>query len=275
MMQLQKKSLLDNMALASGGASGSSFPSDNLRQQAKNTTSLGATALPTSRGAKQQNKKKKKKPSAKGASHNQLDEKSSKQKGQEVAAAQLRSLEKTSLADELELAATKLDTKKAWSKLDLHELSLRILLIQSLRFRWQITTARATAACSEDALGKQLRHIGLDQNSINNNIFSGDELVILLCHHELLIVGTEQQQEDLFLELSAYIALDQTTKLDATTQVSFGNRTLRWNQSSNSIGMSLQETFCMELLQRYNLEDEEREELCQGCTWARQCFRCK
>ena len=253
--------LVGNMALDSGGATGSSFPSDNLRQQAKNTTSLG-TALPTAKGAKQQTKKKK--PSAEGASHNKLDENSSKQKGQEVAAAQLRSLEKTSLMDEIELAATKLDTNNL-AKIDLHELSLRTLLILSLRFQWQITTTRATTACSEDALGQQLRHIGLDQNSINNNIFSGDELVILLCHHELLIVGTEQQQEDLFLELSAYIALDQTNKLDATTQVSFGNRTLRWNQSSNSIGMSLQETFCMELLQRYNLEDEE-EKLCQDAS---------
>ena len=61
-----------------------------------------------------------------------------------------------------------------------------------------------------------------------------------------------------------YIALDQTTKLDATTQVSFTNRTLRWNQSSNSIDMSLQETFCMELVQRY-LEDEE-EKLCQNAS---------
>ena len=99
--------LVSNMALDSGGATGSSFPSDNLRQQAKNTTSLG-TALPTTKGAKQRNKKKKK-PSAKGASHNKLDENSSKQKGQEVAAAQLRSLEKTSLIDEIELAATKLE----------------------------------------------------------------------------------------------------------------------------------------------------------------------
>ena len=57
---------------------------------------------------------------------------------------------------------------------------------------------RATAACSEDALGQQLRNIGLDQNSINNNIFSGDELVVILCQNELLITGTEIQQEDLF-----------------------------------------------------------------------------
>ena len=249
------------MALNSGGAA-CSFSCENLRQQDKNTTSLG-TALPTAKGAKQQKNKKKKKPSAKGASHNQLDEESSKQKGQEVAAAQLRSLEKTSLIEEIELAATKLENNNL-AKVDLQEISLRILLILSLRFRWEITTTRATEACSEDAVRDQLRSIGLEQNSINNNIFSGDELVILVCHHELLIVGTEQQQEDLFLELSAYLALDQTNKLDIATQVTFANRTLSWNESSHSIDMSLPETFCMNLVQQY-LEDEE-EKLCQNAS---------
>ena len=250
--------------IASGGASGSSFPSDNLRQH-QSTTSLGATALPT-KGAKKRNKKRKK-PSAEGASHNKLDENSSKQKGQEVAAAQLRSLEKTSLIEEIELAATK--PEQSLSKLDQQELSMRILLILSLRFGWQITTTRATTACSEDALGQQLRNIGLDQNSINNNIFSGDELVILLCKNELLITGTEMQQEDLFLELSALIALDQTKKLVQGTQVSFGNRTLEYKATSNSINMSLPEAFCKELWQRHQLEDDqsaislEHEELCQ------------
>ena len=69
---------LDNPEVSSsGGAFGSSFSLENLRQH-KNTTSLGATALPT-KGAKQRNKKKK--PSARRASHNQLDENSSKQEG--------------------------------------------------------------------------------------------------------------------------------------------------------------------------------------------------
>ena len=164
--------------------------------------------------------------------------------------------------DQIELAATKLDNNLA--KIDLQELSLRILLILSLRFRWEITTTRAAEACSEDAVRDQLRSIGLEQNSIDNNIFSGDELVILLCHHELLIVGPEQQQEDLFLELSAYIALDQTNKLDIATQVTFANRTLSWNESSHSIDMSLPEAFCMNLVQQY-LEDEE-EKLCQNAS---------
>ena len=225
--------------------------------------------MPT-KGANKRNKKKKK-PSAKGASHNKLDENSSKQKGQEVAAAQLRSLEKTSLIEQIELAATKPD-KESLSKIDQQELSLRILLILSLRFRWQITTTRATEACSEDALGQQLRHIGLDQNSINTNIFSGDELVVMLCNNELLITGTEMQQEDLFLELSALIALDQTTKLAMGTQVSLGSRTLEYNEASNSINIALSQSFWEKLWQRHQLEDDasttslQQEELCQDAS---------
>ena len=245
-----KDELDSHMVSASGGAVGTSFSLENLRQQDKNTTSLGATALPA-QGAK---KRKKKKPSARRASHNKLDENSSKQKGQNTAAAQLRNLEKTSLIKEIELAAAK-EEQESLSKIDQQELSLRILLILSLRYRWQITTTRATAACSEDALGQQLRNIGLDQNSINQNIFSGDELVVMICQNELLIGGTELQQEDLFLELSALIALDQTTKLDQETPVSFCNKTLEWNASSNSISLSLPAPFYMELLQRHQLED--------------------
>ena len=90
--------------------------------------------------------------------------------------------------------------------------------------------------------------------------------------NELLIGGTELQQEDLFLELSALIALDQTTKLDQETPVSFCNKTLEWNASSNSISLSLPTSFYMELLQRHNLEDAEpttsleQEELCQDAS---------
>ena len=132
-----KDELDSHMVSASGGAVGTSFSLENLRQQDKNTTSLGATALPV-QGAK---KRKKKKPSARRASHNKLDENSSKQKGQNTAATQLRNLEKTSVIKEIELAAAK-EEQESLSKIDQQELSLRILLILSLRYRWQITTAR-------------------------------------------------------------------------------------------------------------------------------------
>ena len=77
------------------------------------------------------------------------------------------------------------------------------------------------------------------------------------------------QQEDLFLELSALIALDQTKKLTQDTPVSFGNKTVQWNEASKSISLSLPEAFYKELLQRHQLEDAdpitslEQEELCQ------------
>ena len=137
------------------------------------------------------------------------------------------------------------------------EISLRILLTLSLRNKWLITTTRATTACSEDALGKQLRTIGLEKNKVDPNIFSGDELVIMIHKSSILIGGTDLQQECLFCQLSALISLDQITKLDQDTQVSFCNRTLEYNESSNSISLSLPTSFYMELLQRHELEDAE------------------
>ena len=119
----------------SGGACGTSFYPENLRQQqAKNTATLGTTALPE-QGAK---KRKKKKLSARRASHDQLDERSLEQKGQQPAATQLRSLEKTSLIKEIELAAE--EGKESLSNIAKQELSLRILLTLSLRNKWQIIT---------------------------------------------------------------------------------------------------------------------------------------
>ena len=252
---------------SSGGASGSSFSLENLRQH-KNTTSLGATALPT-QGAKKRNKKKQ--PSARRASHNQLEENSSKQEGQQPAAAQLRTLNKTSLTAEIELAAEE-KAQESLNKLDQQELSMRILLILSLRFKWQLVTTRATAACSEELLGQQLRNIGLDQNQLDQNIFSGDELVVMLCKNDLLIGGTEQQQESFFTELSALNPLDQPTKLDQDTPVSFANKTVQWNESSNSISLSVPSAFYKELLQRHQLEDAEpttsleQEKLCHDAS---------
>ena len=238
---------------ASGGARGTSFFPENLRQQQdKNTTSLGTTALPE-QGAR---RRRRKKPSARTASHDQLVERSSKQKGQTPAATQLRTnSEKTSLIKEIELAAE--DGKESLSNIERQELSLRILLTLSLRNERQIATTRATTACSEDVLGQQLRSIGLEKNKMGQNIFSGDELVIMIRKNSLLIGGTELQQECLFTELSALISLEQTTKLDQDTPVSFCNKTLEYNVSSHSISLSLPTTFYMELLQRHDLEDVE------------------
>ena len=92
---------------------------------------------------------------------------------------------------------------------------------------------------------------------MDQNLFSGDELVILLHKRDILIAGSELQQEDLFCELSALVSLDQTQKLDEGTQVSFCNRTLEYKASSNTIGLALEPCFVHDLLSRHELEQEE------------------
>ena len=263
---LDDKGRAQDRALAtSGGACYDSLPLENLReQQAKNTATLGTTAC-QEKGAKRK-RKKKKKLSAKAVSQDPSDQRSFEQIGQKPAASQLRNLEKLRLIKEIELAAEK---PTSLSNKERQEISLRILLTLSLRQEWQLTMTRATTACSEDALGKHLRSLGLDQNKMDQNLFSGDELVILIHKRDILIAGSELQQEDLFCELSALVSLDQTQKLDSGAQVSFCNRTLEYKASSNTISLALEPCFVHDLLCRHELEQEEplgsldEEEPCQ------------
>ena len=236
---------------SSGGACETSFSLENLKeQQDMNTATLGTAALPA-KGAKR--RKRKKKPSAKKASQDH-DQRSLEQKGQTPAAASPRSLEKTRIIKEMDLATGE-ESRDSLGSIDLKELSLRILLTFSLRSKWLITNTRATGACSEEALGNQLRTLGLGENKVDNNIFSGDELVILLHKQHLLIGGTEQQQELLFCELSALIPLYPPTRLDQGTQVSFCNRTLEYKEASHSISLSVPTSFVEELLQRHDITE--------------------
>ena len=156
----------------------------------------------------------------------------------------------------MELAAGEA-SRDSLGSIDLKELSLRILLTLSLRNKWLITTTRATGACSEQALGNQLRTLGLEENKVDKNIFSGDELVILVHKQHMLIGGTEQQQELLFCELSALIPLDPPTRLDQGTQVSFCSRTLEYKEASHSISLRVPTSFVEELLQRHDLTEIE------------------
>ena len=226
----------------------------NLRQQqAKNTANLGTTTALPAKGAK---RRKKKKPSAKQASQDQLDPRSLEQKGQISVAASPRSVEKTRIIKEMELAAEG-ESRDSLGSIDLQELSLRILLTLSLHKKWLITTTRATGDCSEEALGNQLRTLGLGENKVDKNIFSGDELVILIHKQEILIGGADQQQELLFCELSALIPLDPPTKLAQDTPISFGNMIMEYKEASHSISLSVPTCFVDELLQRHDLTEVE------------------
>ena len=257
--QEENESLLDDKGrtpegacAASGGECKITFLPEKLRnQQDKNTAALGTTASQT-RGATKKKRRKKKTPSAEKASPETLQKRSLEPEGQTTAASKLRVLEKTSLMNEIELAA---EEPLILGKMEQEELSLRILLTLSLRKRWLITTTRA--ACSEQALGEQLRSLGLEQNKVDSNIFSGDELVLLVHDNNLLIGGTEEQQECLLCELSASMCLDELEKLEEGAQVLFHNRTLEYKASSNTIQVALPQSFYMQLLERHELEEAE------------------
>ena len=240
--------------LASGGAPGLSLPSENLGQH-RNTTTLGATTALGEQGAKKK-KRKRKKPSAQEASQEHAMS-SFEQIGQEEPAAQqLRNWKKTSLIEEIKLAAGG-ETLGTLSKMNAQELSLRILLTLSLGNQWPVVTARAGESCSEEVLGQQLRSLGLEQNRINSNIFSGDELVVMIDQSSLLIGGNSLMQECLFLELSAaMIALEEMTKLDPETPLIFMGKILEYEQSSNSISLRVPESFYHELFQQHELDED-------------------
>ena len=246
----------DRALATSGGACYDSLPLENLKeQQAKNTATLGTPTACQEEGARKKRRKKtKKKPSAKEASQNPSDQRSFRQQGQQPAASSLRNSQKLRIMKEIELAA---ENPNSLSNKELQEISLRILLTLSLRQGWQLTMTRATTACSEDALQNHLRSLGLGQNKMDQNLFSGDELVILQHKRDILIAGSELQQEDLFCELSALVSLEHTQKLGEGAQVIFCNRTLEHRASSNTISLALEPCFVHDLLCRHELEHQE------------------
>ena len=255
---LNDKGRTQDEALAtSGGASHDSLPLENLReQQAKNTAPLGTTTALPEKGAKRRRKKKKKKPAAEEASQD-TSQRSLEQQGQKPATTQLRSLEKPRIIDELEMVAEKEQEQNSLGSIDLQQLSLRILLTLSLSNKWLITTTRAREACSQDALGEQLRNIGLGQHKMQPNIFCGDELVILLDQTCILIGGSEMQQECFFCELSALTSLESPEKLAQDNQISFGNLILDYQEASDSISLSVSPCFVHELVRNHDLAQDE------------------
>ena len=155
-----KAGTLEEEGTTSGGALQHSFSLEKLdAQQAKNTANLGTTTASQSQGARRRRKKKKKKPSAQQASQ-ESSQRSLEQKGHVPAAASPRTLDKTRIIKEMELAAEE-ESNNSFGSIDQEQLSLKILLTISLRKKWLITTTRATGACSEEALGNHLKTLGL------------------------------------------------------------------------------------------------------------------
>ena len=219
-------------------------------QQGKNTANLGTTTLP------KQGARKQEKPSANLASPELDQEKSLEQRGQTSASASLRTpLEKTRFMEQMELDAEK-ETSNLQEQ-EKKEISLRILLTLSLLNQWPIATTKASTACKEELLAEHLQELGLEQTKIDHNIFFGDELVVMTNSLDILI-GGEQLQHELFLDqLSAKLPLEQATRLEDGTSISFIGRSLEYSAFMNCVSLQVPACFYLQLLQRHDLEEAE------------------
>ena len=137
------------------------------------------------------------------------------------------------------------------------DLSFRFLLTFSLINQWQIATAKVGTAYQDRPDSTiSLEELGLSMCAADSNIFFGDQLVIMRFQGELLIGGSQLEQECFLHKLSAMDLLQQTTQLDSNTPVSFRNMTLEYNKLEHSISLHMPMAFYMHLLRRHSLEHE-------------------
>ena len=98
-------------------------------------------------------------------------------------------------------------------------------------------------------LASKLEELGLRKNKVEPCIFTSEQLIVM--HHldTLLLVGDKLQQESFISQLSSHVSLilNNTTKLDAKTPLSFMNQTLEYSHQDHSISLSLPTTFYMKL----------------------------
>ena len=75
----------------------------------------------------------------------------------------------------------------------------------------------------QEFLASKLEELGLKKNEVVPCTFTSAQLMVM--HHldTLLIVGDKHQQESFISQLSAHVSLNNITKLDAKTPLSFLN----------------------------------------------------
>ena len=243
--------------LDEGGAINFSLGNLEQQDQDKNKIALG-TALPKQVAEKIacKDKRTKRKPSAQEASQ-QHSLRKQKQKGQQEATSKLRSMQKTRFIEKMELALlTPEDPMSSLNEQASKDLSLRILLTLSLMKRWQLTTTGIRTALPQQVeLARQLRSLGLRTSEVDNQIFVGDQLCVMIHDKDMMIGGEKLKQECFINKLSACLPLEDTQQLDARTPLSFLGRTLEYNQAENSISLHLPPAFYLQLLRRYSVED--------------------
>ena len=174
-------------------------------------------------------------------------------RGQQQAESKLRTWQQLRFKEKMQLAL--LDEPRVLEAAASKDLSLRIILLMSLMNRWQLATTRIQPACPQQLRIGHLKELGLIQSSLDLEIFHGDQLCVFLDESCILIGGAKDQQECFLNKLSAKIPLTDTVKLDQETSLTFQGKSLKYDQATRSISLSLPKSFYQQLLGRYNLQD--------------------
>ena len=118
-------------------------------------------------------------------------------------------------------------------------------------------------------VASKLEELGLRKNKVAPCISSSEQLIVM--HHldALLIVRDKHQQESFLSQLSAHVSLNNTTKVDAKTPLSFLNKTLEYSKQDRSINLHLPASSYMNLCKLYGMERAKatstiEEQLCQS-----------
>ena len=123
---------------------------------------------------------------------------------------------------------------------------------------WQLTRSvygiKTHPKLWQHFLASRLEDLGLEKNKVDPCIFASEQLLVMINLDTWLIVGDKLQQESFIRQLSASISLQNITKLDAKTPLSFLNKTLEYNPQNHSISLSLPSASYMQLFKRYDIE---------------------
>ena len=173
--------------------------------------------------------------------------------GQQQVQSKLRTWQQLRFKEKMQLAL--LDEPRVLEEVASKDLSLRIILLMSLMNKWQLATTRIHPASQQQLRIGHLKELGLIQSSLDFEIFHGDQLCVFLDGSCILVGGAQDRQECFLNKLSAKIPLTDTVKLDQATTLTFQGKSLKYDQATRSISLSLPKSFYQQLLGRYNLQD--------------------
>ena len=103
---------------------------------------------------------------------------------------------------------------------------------------WQLTRAlygvKTNPKLWQHFLAIRLEELGLKRNTIDPCISTKEKLLVMYHLGKLLVIGEKSQQESFINQLSASISLQDVTKLDAKTPLSFLSKTMEYNKITAS-----------------------------------------